>query len=150
MMSALIRVRDANGKFVEARALLDTCATAHFVTDSFAKRLKLHMRLCSIPIGAINQMQTMSKNSVEMSFRSTNNDFQKTLTFLTVPKIADFVPEEAFPRDLMNSGATISLLSIGQINLSRNNCDLYLQKTQLGWVVVGGAGDEERSVISIV
>jgi len=32
----------------------------------------------------------------------------------------------------------MSLFSIGQINLTRDGHDLYLQKTRLGWVVVGG------------
>ena len=32
----------------------------------------------------------------------------------------------------------MSLLSIEQIKLARDECDLCMQKTQLGWVVVGG------------
>ncbi|XP_046145860.1 uncharacterized protein LOC123989203 [Osmia bicornis bicornis] len=48
---------------------------------------------------------------------------------------------------LIGSGATLSLLSIGQINLSRDNCDLVLQKTQLGWVIAGGSSGEEGSSI---
>jgi len=32
----------------------------------------------------------------------------------------------------------MSLFSIGQINLTRDGHDLYLQKTRLDWVVVGG------------
>ena len=46
---------------------------------------------------------------------------------------------------LIDLGATIWLLSIGQINLSRNNCELFLQKTQLGWVIAGGVNNIERN-----
>ncbi|XP_053973203.1 uncharacterized protein LOC128873577 [Hylaeus volcanicus] len=84
------------------------------------------------------------------------------LTFLTVAKVSDSVPNEIFPREsldvpshmrladpefhlpravdiLIGAGATTSLLSIGQLNIARNNCEIFMQKTQLGWVVVGGA-----------
>ncbi|XP_014208614.1 uncharacterized protein LOC106639485 [Copidosoma floridanum] len=36
---------------------------------------------------------------------------------------------------------TLSLFSVGQLNLSRGNGDLILQKTQLGWIVGGGIGE---------
>ncbi|XP_046424700.1 uncharacterized protein LOC124181972 [Neodiprion fabricii] len=44
---------------------------------------------------------------------------------------------------LIGSGATISLLSIGQINLSQGNFDLYAQKTLLGWAIVGGNNSQD-------
>ncbi|XP_008218039.1 uncharacterized protein LOC103318179 [Nasonia vitripennis] len=109
-------------------------------------------------------MQTTSESSIEVKFRSLHSNFEKDLTFLTVPRITDMTPDEPFPRELVEipanlrlsdpqfhtprpvdmlvgSGATLSLLSVGQINLSRNGCDLYLQKMQLGWVEVGGIND---------
>ncbi|XP_076396344.1 uncharacterized protein LOC143265864 [Megachile rotundata] len=168
MMSAMVRARGASGEYFQARVLLDSCATAHFITEEFANKLKLHKHLCSIPIGAINGMHTISKYSVEVHFRSIHNDFSKNLTFLTLPKIADLVPEESFAREsikipanlkladplfhiprpvdmLIGSGATLSLLSIDQINLEHNSGNLILQKTQLGWVIAGGFGGEKAS-----
>jgi len=94
------------------------------------------------------------------TLRSIHNEFKKTLSFLLVPKIAERVPNTVFPREsidiprnlkladpqfymprsvdmVIGAGATLSLLSIGQINLSRNNRDLFLQKSQFGWVVAG-------------
>ena len=167
MMSAIVRVKNSTGNFVEARALLDTCATAHFITDRLAQYLQLPMRACSVTVGVINEMSTLSKNILEVNFLSLHSDFQKTLQFLTVDKIADFVPDETFPRELVNipaylqladpqfhvprsvdlligSGATLSLLLLGQINLSRSNIDLFLQKTQLGWVIAGGINSDEK------
>ncbi|XP_046143150.1 uncharacterized protein LOC123988154 [Osmia bicornis bicornis] len=107
-------------------------------------------------------MTSISKKALDISFRSLYNDFEKTLTFLTVTKIADSIPNEIFPRESLNipsnirladpefhlpkavdmligADATTSLLSIGQINVSRKDCEIFMQKTQLGWVVVGGA-----------
>jgi len=78
---------------------------------------------------------------------------------LILPSITGPIPTEGFPREsikipsnikladpefhlprsvdlLIGSGATMSLFSIGQINLTRDGHDLYLQKTRLGWVVI--------------
>lgn len=167
MLSALVHVQNIDGQYVEARALLDTCATAHFITTSLSDRLKLSLRPCSISIGAIGEMTTISKGSVEVHLRSINGTFYKILDCLTVPKIAGLVPDEVFPRDsikipsriqladplfhlprpvdiLIGSGVTLSLLSIGQINLSHNREDLFLQKTRLGWVIGGGLNKVDR------
>lgn len=46
---------------------------------------------------------------------------------------------------LIGAEATLSLFSIGQINLTQGNRDLYLQKTRLGWVIAGGI--ESRNYI---
>lgn len=100
-------------------------------------------------------MKSESKGIIRITIQSTCNDFRKELTCLTIPAIADLIPSEIFPRDtvkvpsnikladpefhvprsidlLIGSGATLSLLSVGQINLSQNGHDLYLQKTLLG------------------
>ncbi|XP_044575120.1 uncharacterized protein LOC123258929 [Cotesia glomerata] len=163
-MSALIQMRDSNGKFIQARALLGTCATANFITENLTNRLKLPTQTCSIPIGAVNGMQTFSKHLIQVVCKSLNNKFQKSLSFLTVNKITDLSPNEVFPRDkidipnnialadplfhlprpvdvLIGSGTTLALLSIGQINRSQEDYDLVIQKTQLGWVVAGGVNE---------
>ncbi|XP_076546700.1 uncharacterized protein LOC143305767 [Osmia lignaria lignaria] len=117
-------------------------------------------------------MNTIASSSINITFSSIHSDFKKDLTCLAVPRIADSVPEEVFPRELIKipanlrladpefhiprpvdiligSGATLSLLSIGQIKLSRDDSDLFLQKTRLGWVIVGGAGDNaEKQAVS--
>ncbi|XP_044582954.1 uncharacterized protein LOC123263974 [Cotesia glomerata] len=165
-MSALIQMRDSAGKFIQARALLDTCATANFITENLTNKLKLPMQNCSIPIRAVNGMQTLSKHVVQINCKSLNDKFQRTLSFLTVDEIAELSPNEMFPRNkicipkniiladpqfhiprpvdvLIGSGTTLSLLSVGQINRSQNDCDLILQKTQLGWVVAGGVNNDK-------
>ncbi|XP_044583145.1 uncharacterized protein LOC123264093 [Cotesia glomerata] len=85
-----------------------------------------------------------------------------------VNKITDLSPNEVFPRDkidipnnialadplfhlprpvdvLIGSGTTLALLSIGQINRSHEDCDLIIQKTQLGWVVAGGVNEDNNT-----
>lgn len=98
----------------------------------------------------------------QITIRLIHNDFSKNLTCLTISHLTDPpIPSKAFPQDsikipshlrladpkfhlprpvdlLIRSGATLLMLSIGQINLSNDEHDLYLQKTCLGWVVAGG------------
>ncbi|XP_011685488.1 PREDICTED: uncharacterized protein LOC105448541 [Wasmannia auropunctata] len=132
------------------------------------KVLKLPVSACSLPIGTINSMNTVSKGIVQIIIQSAHNEFRKELTCLSIPAISDLVPSEVFPREkikipsnikladpefhlprpvdiLIGAGATLSLFSIGQINLSRNGYDLYLQKTRLGWVVAGGGAARNYS-----
>lgn len=116
----------------------------------------------STPIGAINAINTVSKGVVQIVIQSIHDDFNRTLTCLTIPAITDLIPSEIFSRDSINippnvrladpefhlprpvelligSEVTFSLFSIGQINLSYEGFDLYLQKTRLGWIVAGDA-----------
>ena len=95
----------------------------------------------------------------------------KQLHCLVVSEIKDRVPNAVFPRErvkipanipladpqfhihravdiLVCSGTIMTLLSIGQIRLSRDNCDLCVQKTQLGWAVVGGISSTPRESVS--
>lgn len=124
------------------------------------KQLGAHPVAHSLPINAINATSTISKGMIQITMRALQDDFSKRLTCLTIPTIADSIPSEVFPRNsieipsnirladqqfhiprsvdlLIGSGATLSMFSVGQINLSHKNYDLYLQKTRLGWVVAG-------------
>lgn len=155
-------IRDNKHNLIKCRALLDTCATANFISNSIVKRLGVRTVTQSIPISAINAMSSESKGVLQIMIQSTQSNYCKSLKCLTLPAIADLIPSEIFPRDtikipanikladpefhlprpidlLIGSGATLSLFSFGQVNLSRNGHDLYLQKTQLGWVVAGSS-----------
>ena len=159
-MSAIIHIRNHKNDFIKARALLDTCATANFISESIVKRLGSRITEHSSRIGAINTTSTVASGLVKITIQSRMGDFSKELTCLTIPVITDLIPSETFPREtieipsnirladpefhlprpvdiLIGSGATLSLFSVGQINLSRDGHDLYLQKTRLGWVVAG-------------
>ena len=116
-------------------------------------------------------MFTEARGSVEIIIKSSRiTGYQRRLHCLLVPEIKDRVPNSVFPRErvelpanisladpqfhiprrvdmLICAGATTALFSIGQVYLSRDECDLYVQKTQLGWVIVGGLiGEAPESV----
>lgn len=167
-MSAIVYIRDCKRNLIKVRALLDTCATANFTSESIAKRLGLHVIAHSLPIGAINTISTESRGLVKITIQSTIDSFCKELTCLTIPIITDLIPSEIFPREsikipsnirladpefhlprsvdlLIGSGATLSMFFIGQINLSHEGHDLYLQKTRLGWVVAGDTSTQNTT-----
>ncbi|XP_011859379.1 PREDICTED: uncharacterized protein LOC105556878 [Vollenhovia emeryi] len=168
LTSALIYIHDREHKRIKCRALLDTCATANFISESIVKRLKLSVIKHSLPIGAIGTLKTESRGVIQITIQSMRDEFRKNLICLTIPTIADSIPAEVFPRGsvkipanikladpefhlpravdlLIGSGATLSLFSVGQINLTREGCDLYLQKTRLGWIVAGGVPLQDSS-----
>ena len=168
MMSALVSVRDKYDNLINGRALLDTCATASLITVDLAKKLKLPIQTCSSSIGAVNELNTLAHGSVEICIKSIHSNFTKIITCLIIPKISDFEPSEVFPRKeikipsnlpladpyfdkprpvdiLISAGATVSFIQTGQINLSCTRSDLFLQKTKLGWVIVGGLDTDKRS-----
>jgi len=159
MTTAMISVQDHELNQVNCRALLDTCATANFISEGFAKRLKLP--ITTYTICGINATNTMTRGVIRVVIQSLHNEFTRELTCLTIPVISDLVPAEVFPRNsidipgkivladpqfyipraveiLIGAGAILSLFTSGQINLSRANGDLYLQNTRLEWVVAGG------------
>jgi len=161
MTSASVYIRDRENKRIRCRALLDTCATANFISEAMVKRLKARVVEHLLPVGAINEMNTVSRGMVRITIQSIHDNFYKELTCLTIPNITSLVPSEVFPRDSINlplnirladpefhlprpidllvgSSATLSLLAVGQINITNNNQDIYIQKTRLGWVIAGG------------
>ena len=98
---------------------------------------------------------------VSITFKSIYSEYKRSLKFLIVSNITDLVPGETIPRDqikipknikladpdfhkpaqvdmLIGAGTTLSLFSIGSINLSQGEHDFYLQKTRLGWIFGGG------------
>nr|XP_003708045.1 PREDICTED: uncharacterized protein LOC100876067 [Megachile rotundata] len=133
------------------------------MSEHLARKLGIPLSKCSIPIGVLNTLSTIAKHTITTTLSSTINNYKRTLTFLTIPNIASAIPDQPIDRTLLNipnnikladpsfstpspvdlllgAGIALSLLCIGQIKLSPpDGPDLYLQKTQLGWIIGGSA-----------
>ena len=161
MTSASVDVFDKHKKLCRARLLLDTCATANFITDAFVRKLGIDKEKYNINIGAMNNLNTTTNYRVVITFKSIHDKFKKTLSFLSVPQITDFIPQEIIdhqvikippnvkladpefyrpaPIDmLIGAGPSLSLFCRNQIDLSSENSDLFLHETKLGWIIGGG------------
>ncbi|XP_063979920.1 uncharacterized protein LOC135163945 [Diachasmimorpha longicaudata] len=155
----VINVMNSKKGLIRARILLDTCSTTNFMTEKLANQLKLEKKAYSIPVSGINGLTTYTKHQITATIKSTTSKYQRTLTFLTIPTIASLVPSQSLTRDeiklpknlkladptfylpgpiemLLGSGPTLALLCVGQYVVPP---DLYLQKTQLGWIVGGSS-----------
>ncbi|XP_043259051.1 uncharacterized protein LOC122401156 [Colletes gigas] len=161
MATAIIQVLDRDRKPIECRTLIDTCSTANFITDDLATRLRLPAKENTTTIEASNQLNTIANKLVSTTIKSRHSNYQRELTFFTIPRIAGPIPDEQIDRSritipanikladpqfhqpaqvdmLIGTGPTLSSLSIGQHRLSpRNGPDLVLQKTQFGWIIGG-------------
>ncbi|XP_044013986.1 uncharacterized protein LOC122856373 [Aphidius gifuensis] len=128
-----------------------------------ASKLKLNKKKCSISIGALNTASTISKHVVSTTIQSCHTRYERTLSFLTVPRISENIPDQIINKDnikipntmkladpsfhqpapvdiLLGAGVTMSLFTQGQIDLSKSGGpDLFLQRTKFGWVIGGSA-----------
>ena len=155
MVTAMVNAYDRNKRPVPCRILIDTCSTANFITEDLATILRLWRKRCNMSIGALNGLATRSSYLVSTTIKSRYNGYSRTLEFLTVPRIASEVPDTQINRAavlipsniyladpdfhkpalvqmLISARTALSLLSVGQINLSSpGGPDLYLRK--LNW-----------------
>ncbi|XP_076659917.1 uncharacterized protein LOC143363203 [Halictus rubicundus] len=135
----------------------------HTLLHHFEQKINLPRMQCSVPIGSLNAMTTVATHALKATIASRVSNYQRSLTFLIVNDIAPFVPDQEVDRGtikippnlhladpefhrpapidlLLGSGTALSILCVDQIVLSRlDESDLYLQKSQLGWVIEGSA-----------
>ena len=133
------------------------------MSEGLATKLRLPRKRCHIPIGAINNTSTVAKYCTTATIRSRAGNYVRSLQFIIIPTISNFIPEELIDRKnlkiprnikladpnfhrpapvdmLLGAGPTLSMICVGQINLTTpNQPDLYLQKTRLGWIIGGSA-----------
>ena len=150
---------------------MDTCASANFISENLAEKLNLTKFCCSMEIGGIDNSNTSSNNFMTVTLQSRINNYKKIMDCFIVPTICDSTPEEIISRQKLNipsnwpladpeffkpskvdmiigAGATILLLSVVRINISQDDNDFFLQKTRLGWVIVGGTNfDSNKKLI---
>ncbi|XP_058789801.1 uncharacterized protein LOC131663419 [Phymastichus coffea] len=165
MTTAIVQIKNNRGNLVMACALLDSCSTVNLITERFAKSLHLSEFSCSVNIGAVDDLCTVSKKYIQASIHSKCNNSIQQIQLLIVPKIAEAVPNDVFPREffnipkgvkladpqfhlpkpidiLLSSSVTLSVLAVGQIKFQREDSKIILQKTTLGWIVAGGSIDQ--------
>ena len=133
----------------------------NFITEKLANSIKLNQRKCSVPIGTLNTLSMTSKRYITVTITSIDGTHERTLTFLIIPTISSWVPNQPVDRStiqiprnlqladprfhrpapieiLLSAGPTLASLCVGQLDISQaNGPDLRLQKTRFGWVIGG-------------
>nr|XP_012147360.1 PREDICTED: uncharacterized protein LOC105663391 [Megachile rotundata] len=161
LATAIVEVLDRDRQPVHCRTLVDTCSNANFITEDLADKLRLPSTRASVAIQGLNQANTVANKLVTTTIKSRCSNYQRQLTFFTIPQISDRTPDMPMDRSkirippnirladphfhqpgkvdmLIGTGPALSCLSIGQLDLSdQSGRDLILQKTQLGWIIGG-------------
>ncbi|XP_063993427.1 uncharacterized protein LOC135171065 [Diachasmimorpha longicaudata] len=163
MVTAKIKVMNNNNEFINCRTLLDSCSTTNLITERLATILGLHRKKFLASIGGLHNLLTKTQQIVTTTIKSRINDEKRRLTFLIIPSISETVPSQPLDREkikipnhlkladpdffcpapidmLIGTGTTIGLLGTDKMRLSpKNQPELYLLRTSLGWVIGGGA-----------
>ncbi|XP_058978635.1 uncharacterized protein LOC131802432 [Musca domestica] len=176
LATALVLVRDSEGKYQLGRALLDSCSQVNFISETLCKSLNLKKCTNSTDVSGVGSSKLRVTHKTQTTIRSRLNNFNMSLEFLVSRNITGYHPDEnlsvndfnlpsnieladpEFHRRrgidiLLGAESFFSLLSVGQIKLGENLPTL--QKTLLGWIVSGKytsqtAISSQRSTYSIV
>ncbi|KAF5281925.1 hypothetical protein FQR65_LT14451 [Abscondita terminalis] len=158
LSTALIYVRDLNGKLHECRALLDSGSMANFVTKNFLHILKLNVSRINHAVMGVGQVSSTVEYKSILTISSKDKTFNSSITCLVLEQITGSIPQFSFDTSnldipdnfnladptfnisrpvnmLLGSGIFWQLLESGQIALKDSR--LTLQATKLGWVVAG-------------
>uniref|UniRef100_A0A1I8PRY2 CCHC-type domain-containing protein n=1 Tax=Stomoxys calcitrans TaxID=35570 RepID=A0A1I8PRY2_STOCA len=158
LATALVLVRDSEGKYQLGRALLDSCSQVNFISESLCRSLNLKKCANSTDISGVGSSILKVAYKTQTTVRSRLNNFNLSLEFLISRNITGYHPDENISINdfnlppnidladpdfhrrrgidmLLGAESFFSLLSVGQIRLGENLPTL--QKTLLGWVVSG-------------
>ncbi|XP_011706472.1 PREDICTED: uncharacterized protein LOC105461663, partial [Wasmannia auropunctata] len=125
LSTAVVKIKDKDDQFVNARALLNNGSQSNFILSSLAKKLKLDLRDSPLEIKGIGQQIFKALKIVELQMSSQFESFTRILNSIFQQEINLLIGAEKF----------WDLLCVGQIKLG--NGKPVLQKTLLGWIVAG-------------
>ncbi|XP_076392692.1 uncharacterized protein LOC105661897 [Megachile rotundata] len=158
LSTALILIRDYQGKYQQCRVLLDSASQINLITEELASRLNLQKTKVDIPLSGVDNISTRIKYCIRSNIRSKNSNYSSNLFFYTIPQISSCLPSQRIdhshfeiPRNipladpnyqipakidvLLGAEVFYKLLCVGQIHLASSS--LTLQKTVLGWIISG-------------
>jgi hypothetical protein len=109
LSTALVKVRDINGDFHEARALVDVASQEHFITEHLCKLLKLKQIHKNIPISGIGRSHSNITRITDLIFKSVTGEYTEKIQCLVLPKITNDLPLESFDPSNLNIPENLAL-----------------------------------------
>ncbi|XP_062557626.1 uncharacterized protein LOC134222495 [Armigeres subalbatus] len=170
LSTAIVRICDANGSSMLARALLDSCSQYCFISSEFCRRMKLKELPNYLPVKGIGNTGSVSKKAVSGTISprfDSISEFVEVMRFNVLPKLTIPLPCERFETCQWNLQENIvladpefyhtsdidmiigaeyylDLLQEGRFRLSENGPTF--QNTVFGWVVSGRIPSSSISV----
>lgn len=158
LFTAMVKIKDSDGRLVNARALLDNGSQSNFISESIIKELNLKVKDSAIKIKGISQQVTKALKTVSLKISSRFESFTTDLQCIVLPAITQRVPNVkldkyslGIPRNitladpqfhmpleidlLLGAEKFWEMICVGQIKLGKGKP--ILQKTLLGWIVAG-------------
>ncbi|XP_043263916.1 uncharacterized protein LOC122404087, partial [Colletes gigas] len=158
LRTAYIKILDKDKNEFPCRVLLDGGSQTHFITERLADRLRLDKTRIDSPFSGLGQNLTKAQYTVKTTIKSRTTPFSCDLTLVALPNITGLLPSRKIDKDnlsipknialadpnfhksakieaLLGNTLFYQLLSVGQIKLCNNS--VILQKTRLGWIVIG-------------
>ncbi|XP_018394988.1 PREDICTED: uncharacterized protein LOC108773621 [Cyphomyrmex costatus] len=158
LATATVDVIDANGNKKACRALLDSGSQSCFITNSFAKALKLKQFSTNIPICGLGEMYTRTHKYVKIRMQSKTSGYEAKLNCfvmesitqpnsvkninpskIKIPKGIKLADPEFYKASkvdfLIGAEIFFDIMCIGRIKKTEDQ-PLW-QKTLLGWIVAG-------------
>ncbi|XP_039303404.1 uncharacterized protein LOC120357308 [Solenopsis invicta] len=158
LSTAIIKVKNNGGNYIEGRALLDSGSQSNFITREFFKRLNLKSTDDKVKINGVNEGVSSATKSVNIKIASRFGTFGTELECIILKQITPMLPTSecdtiklSIPENirladpsfhvtgqidiLIGTDIFWDLFCIGQIKLGKNMPTL--QKSLFGWVVAG-------------
>ena len=99
LVTAQVCAMDRQNRSYHCWTLLDTCSSKNFISsEGLAKKLQLPRKRCHIPIGAINKTSTVAKYYTTATIRSQSGNYIRSFSFIIIPTISNFIPDELIDR----------------------------------------------------
>lgn len=167
LATGVVLVKAASGEFHSCRCVLDSGSQLNFVTDRLSDKLKLRVDAVQYSLNGIGNAKSNTLGEVSATFKSRVTSFSATERFCVLPEITEYRPVNTtsvglfIPRKLkladpefdsakqidMLIGVNLffKLIIAGQIKMGANKP--VLQKSLLGWIVVGECGPNENATL---
>lgn len=160
LATALVVVRDKNGRHRQCRALLDSGSQVNFVSRRYANLLQLVCKKSSLPISGIGDNRLQVRSCSELKVESRTSDFSIKISCYVLPNIVGELASCPEPADgwgipgfvspcladpdfhrpqgidlLIGGGSFFDVLGTRKIPLSRGSVTLH--ESNFGWLVTG-------------
>ncbi|XP_030381837.1 uncharacterized protein LOC115629498 [Scaptodrosophila lebanonensis] len=170
LATAVVLVQNSNGKYSQCRCVLDSGSQLNFITTSLASQLKLNIKDVQYSLNGIGNAKSRILGEVQTTIKSRATNFVATDKFSVLQEITRynpatsasaegfFVPSKVKLADpffdsaneismLLGVNLFFKLIVAGQIKMGINKP--LLQKSLLGWIVVGECITSERNALIV-
>ena len=88
-------IRSHDGKFIEAKTLLDSCNQINCFSTEFAKHLNVKKIKTFAPVCRLNNRDMTLNHKIKTLIANKEETFLRELEFLIIPKITEITPQLA-------------------------------------------------------